>query len=113
MVERMHVPYAERAEDMEKIKKLTAELRSITENLNAPPSLKAAYMNSVLNLEKKNEHYGTEKIREKLSDEEKLVMKEALKKFRENKTEISEVSPDNDSNTGHEGVKKGKKHANR
>jgi len=67
---------------------LTEQIKTITESM-PDCTAKKAYMNSVLNLEKKNEQFGKE--REKLSDEEKEVMKEALKNFRAKKE--NEVSP--------------------
>ena len=110
MTERIHVPFSERKEDMEKIKAITAELRKIVESMNCPPTIRAAYMNSVLNLEKKNENYGEEKVREKLTDEEKEVMRKALKEFREGKS--TSITAETDSVPADESMKKKKgKHA--
>jgi hypothetical protein len=53
---------------------------------------KTSYMNSIENLEKKNEKFS--KVREKFTPEEKEVMKNALKTFREGKTQSSEKEND-------------------
>jgi hypothetical protein len=101
MVKRTHVPFSERKEDMEKIKELTKTLREVVEGMNASPTLKAAYMNSVLNLEKKNEKYGEERVREKLTPEEKEIARNAVKAFRETKgspssSEETKISSDSE-----------------
>lgn len=75
-------------DEVTKITSLTEQIKTITESM-PDCTAKKAYTNSILNLEKKNEQYGKE--REKLSDEEKEVMKEALKNFRAKKE--NEVSP--------------------
>jgi len=79
-------------DEVMKITSLTEQIKTITESM-PDCTAKKAYMNSVLNLEKKNEQFGKE--REKLSDEEKEVMKEALKNFRVKKE--NEVSSNKES----------------
>lgn len=77
-------------DEVTKIISLTEQIKTITESM-PDCTAKKAYTNSVLNLEKKNEQYGKE--REKLSDEEKEVMKKALAEFRSKKEdEVSSVS---------------------
>jgi len=78
-------------DEVTKITSLTEQIKTITESM-PDCTAKKAYMNSVLNLEKKNEQFGKE--REKLSDEEKEVMKKALNEFRSQKKndEVSTIT---------------------
>jgi len=78
--------------EVTKITSLTEQIKTITESMPDCTARKA-YMNSVLNLEKKNENFSKE--REKLSEEEKQVMKEALINFRAKKE--NEISSDKES----------------
>ena len=78
-------------DEVTKITSLTEQIKTITESM-PDCTAKKAYMNSVLNLEKKNETFSKE--REKLSDEEKEVMKKALNEFRSQKKndEVSTIT---------------------
>lgn len=94
------------------IVELTEQLKVIVSGM-PKCTARDAYEYAVTNLEKKNDRFT--KTREKLSEEEKQIMREALKKFREqnnpSETEISQVSTDNDSESSAESVsgkKKGK-----
>ena len=79
------------AEQVKNIAELTEKIKA--EVLSMPEcTAKNSYMNSVENLEKKNDKFS--RVREKLSEEEKEVMRDALKKFRESKTEPAEKEND-------------------
>ena len=79
------------------IEQLTSQIKNEVSNLEGK-SCKASFINSVMNLEKKCEQYGKEKL--SLSSDEKRIMKEAgekaLKVFREQSTEkeVFEVPAD-------------------
>ena len=112
---------AEQVKTVKAIVELTARIKEQAETLEGK-SVKQAYLNSVINLEKKSEIYGKEK--EVLTAEEKKIIKEAQKKalaeFRSKKQNevstsdettieqsVNEVSPENEPVKQH--GKKGKK----
>ena len=76
-------------DEVTKITSLTEQIKIVVESMPVCSAQKA-YMNSIVNLEKKNETFSKE--REKLSDEEKEIMKQALITFRAKKeNEVSSV----------------------
>ena len=97
---RAHLSPEQKLKQVKSVKiigQLTAQISDEVCNLEGK-SCKAAFDNSVMNLEKKCEQYGKEKLT--LSPDEKRIMKEAsekaLKVFREQsaKKEISAISAD-------------------
>ena len=92
MSEKVRIPFSERVESMKRIAELTTELKTVVESMNAPPTIIKAYQNSIVNLETKNQKYGSEKERFSMSEEEK----EMILKFREGKVKISPVKEKKD-----------------
>ena len=99
-VKRNHLSPEQKVKQVKSVKiieQLTAQISDEVSNLEGK-SCKAAFDNSVMNLEKKCEQYGKEKL--SLSPDEKRIMKEAgekaLKVFRgeSSKEEVYEVPAD-------------------
>lgn len=88
----------EQVKTVKAIAELTEKIKEQAEKFEGK-SVKQAYLNSVANLEKKNDLYGKE--RETLTDEEKKIVKEAQKKaladFRSQKQ--NEISSDSEEDT--------------
>lgn len=106
--EKQRISNKDIAEQIVSIVELTNSLKQVVDGM-PKCAARDAYEHSVTNLEKKNNRFS--KTRAKLTDEEKQVMRDALKKFREqnSETEVSEVPADDEPVSSEEGVSKKRK----
>ena len=82
--------HAENVRKVEQVKNLTAQIKEIAKTLEGK-SIQTAYLNSVVNLEKKNEIYSKER---NIAAQATPEQKEMIKKFLAGKAEIHEISAD-------------------